>query len=368
MGDFDFSGLFRDPNNPSMDVYADSPVFDFSSGVLGDDNSNFPGRPNTGSQINWDNAFKQSLSSNPLANRGSDFYFDPESPEYKNYISAASKAPESEGLISNYLNSRPNESDYSPSIWRRLGGFALGTLSGLKDPALAGKNAQTFVMDPYNNALTDWKAQGQDISARAKLLDAARNREVNALKFGLQNQTKASRYQSLDEGTAQRLASTFARGKVGTEQGQQRIDETAEKNQLGQNLAREKQDDLQNYRNQTLDMRQQLLDLREGLANAKGETGKKLTAHDQRAKDPTEILRQSNAAEELAKHDTAKDIQSNPAFSDIAQLMSGYQGDPFTEIDKVMSQGNISPERARLFKIWLGNTLKNNTAKYQGEE
>lgn len=140
----------------------------------------------TGYQGYFDNYMNQ------YAPRDQSYFFDMKDPEVQRYQEMSAEAPRSKGFIEDYLSRRPSLEDYNPSFGRKLGAFALGTLSGLKDPGLAYQNAQRVRMDPYQSQLTDWQAEGQGINARAKALDEAQKNELNAQKFGLVERAKAA--------------------------------------------------------------------------------------------------------------------------------------------------------------------------------
>ena len=171
---FDFSALFRDPSAQS-----------YLSGI-------------------------ESLYRQPAGD-----YFDPEDPRYKQYTDLAAQAPPSEGILSSFMDSMPNREDYQPSSGKKVGGFLLGMLSGMGNPGQAYKTTRDFVERPYTEALTDWNQEGKFVDDRARLSDAARNRELGTLKFGLEQSSRAKRYKAQDEAQARRLAETTSKAATG---------------------------------------------------------------------------------------------------------------------------------------------------------
>ena len=171
---FDFSALFRDPSAQS-----------YLSGI-------------------------ESLYRQPVGD-----YFDPEDPRYQQYTDLAAQAPPSEGILSSFMNEMPNREDYQPSSGKKIGGFLLGMLSGMRDPSQAYRTTREFVEAPYTRALTDWNQEGKFVDDRARLADAARNRELGTLKFGLEQSSRAKRYKALDEQKAQGLAERTSKAATG---------------------------------------------------------------------------------------------------------------------------------------------------------
>lgn len=162
---FDFSALFRDPSAQS-----------YLSGI-------------------------ESLYRQPVGD-----YFDPEDPRFQQYTDLAAQAPPSEGILSSFMDQMPNREDYQPGTGRKIGGFLLGMLSGMRDPSQAYRTTREFTEAPYTRALTDWNQEGKFVDDRARLADAARNRELGTLKFGLEQSSRAKRYKALDEEKARSLA------------------------------------------------------------------------------------------------------------------------------------------------------------------
>lgn len=166
---FDFSTLFRDPSAQS-----------YLSGI-------------------------ESLYRQPVGD-----YFDPEDPRYQQYVDLASKAPESEQIISEYVSRRPDYNQYKRSKGKMFLGGLLSSIANMGNPAGAAKMMQEFKDAPYVSAIRDYQDEGKFIDDRARLSDAARNRELGTLKFGLEQSSRAKRYKALDEIAARRLAEQTA--------------------------------------------------------------------------------------------------------------------------------------------------------------
>ncbi len=132
-----------------------------------------------------------------LYQRPENNYFDTSWPEYQSYVTEASKPTPSEGILKSFINRMPQREEYEPSTGRKIGGFLLGMLSGYNNPSAAYKNTREFVERPYTEALMDWKNEAQFIDDRARLEDAARNRQLGTLKFGLENKARGERYRAL---------------------------------------------------------------------------------------------------------------------------------------------------------------------------
>jgi len=255
----------------------------------------------TGYQGYFDNYMNQ------YAPRDQSYFFDMKDPEVQRYQEMSAEAPRSKGFIEDYLSRRPSLEEYNPSFGRKLGAFALGTLSGLNNPGLAYQNAQRVRMDPYQSQLTDWQAEGQGINARAKALDDAQKNELNAQKFGLVERAKA--------------AMNAERAKRDTLSGATR---TAGSIVSGQNTADRIENDKYNRLMEILLRQQSQAALEASRRNADSDRDARLqfdrekfdwlkshpkeSAHDSRMSDPTELLKQRAGAESLA----IKDIEQDP--------------------------------------------------------
>jgi hypothetical protein len=255
-------------------------------------NFDFSGLDDTGGQ-NYINAMRQFYQNVPRQEP----IFDLNDPEVKKYQQLAGAAPPSEKIYNDYINAKPKEEDYAPSIGRRLAGFLLGTLSGIGGhPDLAAANTEKIVKGPYNQELEDWKAQGLNLPARAKAEDEAQNRAVLAQKFGITEAAKAKKYQSLDPKAALSLSERFANQNTRANQADQNHTDSMANWRQAQDAREEAAKATHELRMQQLDLQRQRLED----TLQKVQKGSNPTAHDQRASDPTEIMKQTAAAQSLA--------------------------------------------------------------------
>lgn len=196
---------FLDGFSFSYDPYSGG---DYESGV-GGNNGFFSFRPpNNGfqAQDNWNPSsragdnFISRFRSLPANNDLIDYY---DRGGLNKYQDLAASAPESEKLLRDYAESMPEKSKFHNSVWDYIGAGLMGLSTGLSNfdkPNPAATYAATKgVMDqPYNDAMADWKNRGSKITTEARLLDAARNRELGSLKFGLDKDASERRFQALD--------------------------------------------------------------------------------------------------------------------------------------------------------------------------
>lgn len=113
-------------------------------------------------------------------------YLQPDDPDLLKYQQLSSTPTGSEKLISDYIDSRPERED--PSFGRKLAATLIGGLSGQ-----GSKGSRDYLDHPYNEAIEDWKAEGANISSRARLIDAERGRELTGLKYGIQNKVNSEK-------------------------------------------------------------------------------------------------------------------------------------------------------------------------------
>jgi hypothetical protein len=139
-------------------------------------------------------------------------FIKPDDPELLEYKRLSGEPTGSEALISDYVSNMPRDEEFKPTFGRKMAAFLLGTLSG--NPAAASEVARRHIRRPYEEAFDEWKSEGSNISARARLMDAERARQLNALKFGLQTKARtgkdeaASNFRAAAE--ARRIASEVA--------------------------------------------------------------------------------------------------------------------------------------------------------------
>jgi|WetSurMetagenome_2_1015567.scaffolds.fasta_scaffold231705_2 hypothetical protein len=317
---------------------------------------------NNGSSNPWMDVFSQVAGqyTNP---RPADYYFKEDDPYYQAYLRKSQEAPQSESLIRDYLSRRPEEENYKPGIWRKMGGFLLGALSG--NPTQAYKSAQQFTQDPYNDAMSEWTDEGKRIDTQARLSDAARTRELGAMKLGLDNRLKSLRYQSTDEGKMPGLGAKVASGVVGTDQrnraldqGDRRIRETDEQNNWSRAFRQQQQD----YAEQLKDAMLALADARFNHQVEKPTT----TAHDQRANDPSEVLRQQEATKTLAGQAVINDLKgrNHPFLAKLQAFQAANpDGDWQDNIDQALE--GIDPAQIRAFKAYISRIQRSVQSQYQ---
>lgn len=121
-------------------------------------------------------------------------YLNPEDPDFQKYLELSTKPTGSENLIRDYVDRRPSYEEYNPSFGRKMAAFLLGTLSGK-----GYEGAQKHLFAPLERDIEDWEREGTGITARARLLDAERQRELTAAKYGLQAKGQAARAKAADE-------------------------------------------------------------------------------------------------------------------------------------------------------------------------
>ncbi len=161
-------------------------------------------------------------------------YLEPDDPDLKRYQELASSPTGSEGLIADYVSSRPTREQFDPSFGRKMVAFLVGTLgkSGYR-------GAREVIDRPYNEAEEEWTNKGKNIASRARLMDTERNRQLQALKFGLGTKERTLRAQAVDESKkemeARRVASEIAREEE-RKHNQEALEKEREKDD---NLARE---------------------------------------------------------------------------------------------------------------------------------
>ena len=290
-----------------------------------------PQQRDTGYQGYFDNYM------NSYAPQDKNYFFDMNDPEVKRYQDLSSQEPRSKGFIEDYLSRRPSLEDYKPSLGRKLGAFALGALSGLRDPNLAYTNAQRVRMDPYVSQLTDWQGEGQGIKERASALDKAQANELGAAKFGLVERAKAAQQARMDASRTLGGATRFSGSVVSGQNAQDRI-ENDRLTKLQEILLRTQTQEAldRSRRNADEDRDRRFQFDREKFEWEK--THPRENSHDSRMSDPTELLKQRAGAESLAIQDIMKD-PNNRVFLPIIEHMKAAREageDPMAAIDSYM--------------------------------
>lgn len=207
-------------------------------------------------------------------------------------------------ILQEYLNSQPNPEDFSPSIWRKLGGTLLGALS--KNPA---ETAFNFTNRPYLEAQRQFREERPIVQARANQAEKQANREFQAEKFGAQENTRRRQKESALE--KQQLQNSMR----------------AEERAMQQSRLAEK-DRMQLEHQRLADERASRAEKRSQGAESRAIAAEKRAQefHGKRMKDkptkefeykdsPATALRETKADEEL--HNMARqNVVENPMFSD----------------------------------------------------
>lgn len=139
-------------------------------------------------------------------------FLQPDDPDVLAYQKLSGEPTGSEELISSYMESMPEREQYKPSFGKKMLATLIGALSG--DPSRAYATARHEVERPYTEAVQEWKMGGSNIASRARLMDAARQRELQSMKYRLQTKAGAKRSEFQKERTklqeARRLADQVA--------------------------------------------------------------------------------------------------------------------------------------------------------------
>lgn len=248
-------------------------------------------------------------------------YLDPNDPDLLKYQELASSPTGSENLISEYIGARPTREQYSPSIGRRMAAFLIGTLSGT-----GARGAQGFVDQPYNYAEEEWTNEGRNIASRARLIDAERNRELQALKFTLGTKERGLRAKSVDEFKREQEARRLADNVAREEERARQAEALAESRKFNQNMSKL----IFNQRKEMDEIRKQnILDdnARANAANKRAaeeaayrandleRINKDLAAHASQAGIDTSEMNALEIATELAH----KRTKAHPAFGDLLE-------------------------------------------------
>ncbi len=133
-------------------------------------------------------------------------YLDPSDPDVLKLRDLYSQPSGASGLVSSYVESRPDFEEYKPSFGRRLAGTLLGAFS--KDPY---GSAQSFTQQPYLSAYQEWKDKGNWIDDQSRLLEADKAREVKAVEFGLRQKNLNAQREATQKDKARAIAGGLTR-------------------------------------------------------------------------------------------------------------------------------------------------------------
>jgi hypothetical protein len=161
----------------------------------------------------------------PQSTSPEDLYnLDPTSEEYSGLMNLARKDSGARGVLENYYSSMPSHEQFKPRLIDKIGGFLAGTFGG------GARATEAFLDDPYNEAVEEWKMQGPGATQRARNLEASKNDEIKAATLGIKS-SQAGRIAAMRNSNSQNIqAGALANRDLNSQQGQQRIDETAERN------------------------------------------------------------------------------------------------------------------------------------------
>lgn len=104
----------------------------------------------------------------------------------KDYLNLSRSEDPSLAIRRKYVENKPKEEDYAPSFGRKALAALVGTLSGLRNPALGAKVSGDIVKSPYNKALKDYQEENPLIEQEARAADIGRTRDLAARKFELE--------------------------------------------------------------------------------------------------------------------------------------------------------------------------------------
>ena len=257
-------------------------------------------------------SFYHMFSQDPSLNFGGS-YLDPNDPELQEYQKLAASPTGSEDLIRDYVGRRPSFEDYHPGTGRKLAAFLLGTLSG------GGYNAaQKHLYAPLEQNIEDWEREGTGITSRARLLDAERQRELVAKRFGLQQKANIGKAEANDryrkELEARRRADLLAKEKDREEQQDVVNQARQEAMEFRKEIHEDRQSDIAFRRTERERIRKQKEEEKANkVSNLKNDL--EMTAL-RRGIDTTDVGGEFDLASYLAYHDA----MSHPAFKNYLEF------------------------------------------------
>lgn len=246
-------------------------------------------------------------------------YYNPNDPEVQDYKNAAFAKPESEKMLQDYINSRPDEDKMKPSIWRSLGAGLLGVMTGLRDPSAGAKLAGDIASSPYNEAMDDWKAKGANITTQARLLDAANTRGINARKYGLDLKYRSKVQAQKDQVAGERGDAGLTRGATAAELAKTKEENDREEFKKTLAVREEAQKAAAEARDQAYQLQRDRLELMRERLNQANQS--KPSTYDKQANDPAEIMKQKAASTSLAMQDIKANPDARRVFGNIISAM-----------------------------------------------
>ncbi len=241
----------------------------------------------------------------------------------------ARRKPASEGIYNDFINSRPERSNYNPSFGRKLAGTLLGALS--KDP---GKTASDFVNRDYLTDRERWLEERPLVNQRAARADAAQKDDIQVEEFGIRQK-------------AQKRAK-FNQAEKEFDKENKRIEEKlltdAERKERNAKIdkSRELSDKLALERNE----RSKRAEGRSIERFNRGKTPKKFEYQDS----PSRALRESDADEEL-RNKAKANVLANPALSNyfVSTVTTDDKGNKVTR--KSMIEGIPGNIKAKIMSM-----------------
>lgn len=170
-------------------------------------------------------------------------YLQPNDPDILKYQELASSPSGSEDIVNKYFENMPTREEYAPSLGRKLLATLAGTLAG---PSRAFSTARGEVERPYYEAVNEWKMEGPGVTARARIEDTERARELKALEFGLRTKAGTKKSEATEEmrknAEARRLASEVESGEAREQARQDRLQRQQEIDTMRQTLFQHQKD------------------------------------------------------------------------------------------------------------------------------
>lgn len=284
-------------------------------------------------------------------------YIKPDDPELLEYQRLAGMPSGSDELISSYVEGRPTREDYSPSTGRRIAAFLLGTLSGR-----GAEGAREIVEQPYSQALEDWKLEGTGLTSRARMADVERNRQLQALKFGLTTKASQGRARSVDERSRLQEARRIAGEVEKEEERKLRAEENQNQRDIINSMSREvfeQRKSMDEWRKaealrDNTRMEEAAKERSERLAAEAASfdaINKKLSSYASQQGIQTSIMDERGRKTEMTARDIADEIaykkaKANPAFADL--LEETDEGWKFAE-------PKYGKDRIRILKNYLNS-------------
>jgi hypothetical protein len=295
-------------------------------------------------------------------------FLKPDDPDLQEYQRLSGEPTGSEDLIKNYVESMPTREQYNPSFRDKLIATALGALAG--NPTAASAVVKKRLDEPYSEAVDEWKMEGSNVGTRARLIDAERQRKLQAIKYGLQTKAGTAKSEASQETRklqeARRIADQVASEEKATKDASDRESErTFRRDMTNRTFALQKDMDEWRKREAVLDNTRADKALHDREA-AKAERAtdleqinKDLFAHaSQQGVDHTNMT-----ALDVAKILAFKKAKANPAFGDLLEEINGNYA--IKKPDKFMDPSGGQARRDILIKYMDRLTQKYLRGEFQ---